>query len=419
MQNLLVEQSMQRALDQPGTAGFCCQKPTLLAIVTVDSMAWVLLRPWLEALEAAGYTVHLACRDTGYVEKLEGAGYIVHRMPLSRSFNPFAHIRPLLEIFRLLRRQRFCVINTHSPIAAALGRIAGFLVGRGPIVYTVHGFYFHEDMPFTRRRIFQGLEWVFGATTDSFMFVSEEDHRTAKALGIIRSRAKSMTIWNGVGLHSFYPRPEDRTEFQEVRTRLGIPQAAPVVCMVGRIVKEKGYREFLEMAVKVRQKHEGCHFLVVGATLASDRDQFGARFVSLVAEQGMTERFRFTGQVDEVAPLLRASDIFVLPSYREGFPRSVIEAMACGLPVVATNIRGSREAVVSGVNGFICPPRDSVQLTESVLQLLQSRELRHEMGARGRARAVELYDERLVQARFVSVIRESIEAHYVGGAYGQ
>jgi glycosyltransferase involved in cell wall biosynthesis len=382
----------------------------VLAIVTLDLMAWVLLRPWLDALRNAGCTVHLACRDTGYAHRLEDSGFVVHRMHLSRSFNPLAHVRPLLEILRLLRRGRYCAINTHSPIAAALGRIAGFVTRRGPLVYTVHGFYFHDEMPIAPRWIFQGLEWVFGAMTDLFMFVSDEDHRAAKALGIVRPHATSLTIWNGVALRSFYPRSEDMTEVRRVRHRLEIPHAAHVICVVGRIVKEKGYREFLEMAVRIRRQHEGCYFLVVGATLDSDRDQFGSRFASLVAERGMLDRFRFAGQVQEVAPFLRASDIFVLPSYREGFPRSVIEAMACGLPVVTTNIRGCREAVVDGATGFICPTHDSGDLSDRVLQLLRSPELRRGMGARGRARVEELYDERMVQSRFVGLIRESIGA---------
>jgi glycosyltransferase involved in cell wall biosynthesis len=395
--------------EQPLTS--CGAKPIVLAIVTLDSMAWVLLRPWLQALTRAGYTVHLACRDTGYVGQLEGAGYIVHRMNLSRSFNPFAHIRPLIEVVRLLRRQDACVINTHSPIAAAVGRVAGLLTGRRNVVYTVHGFYFHDGMPAMRRCFFQGLEWILGAVTESFMFVSDEDHRTAKSLGIVRPRAKSLTIWNGIELHSFRPRSESVAESTQVRAKLNVPEGAPICCMVGRIVKEKGYREFLEMAATVRRVYEDCHFLVVGATLASDRDQFGSRFASLVDQRGMLDRFRFTGQVNDVAPFLRASDIFVLPSYREGFPRSVIEAMGCGLPVVTTDIRGCREAVVNNVTGFICPARDSSQLTERVLRLLDDPELRREMGARGRARAVELYDERLVQARFVGLIGETVRAH--------
>jgi glycosyltransferase involved in cell wall biosynthesis len=126
----------------------------------------------------------------------------------------------------------------------------------------------------------------------------------------------------------------------------------------------------------------------------------------------LQERFRFTGFTDRVADYLQVMDIFVLPSYREGFPRSVLEAMGCELPVIATNIRGCRESVVDGETGFLVPPRDSSALAGAVGRLLENPDLARSMGAAGRARAVRLYDQRFVQKRFVEVIQNFLKQQY-------
>jgi glycosyltransferase involved in cell wall biosynthesis len=380
----------------------------LLVVVTVDIMVWNLLRPWLTALREAGYEVEIACADTGYTANLRDAGFVVHTLAFSRALNPFLHVRPFFQLSRLIRRGGFQLVNVHSPVAAAVGRVAAFTCSFRPIVYAVHGFYFHENSPRLSRAFFMTLEWVLGGMTDAFLFVSDEDHRTARLSGIARSGALTTTIWNGIDLKLFSPAGRGAPQSQAIRQNLGIPGNAPVVCIVGRIVKEKGYREFLDMAAAASQARPDVHFMVVGSTLASDRDQFGNTFTALVRSRGLSSRIHPAGQVHNPEAYLGASDIFVLPSYREGFPRSVIEAMGCGLPVVATNIRGCREGVVDGVTGFIVPPRDPSALTERVLYLLDNRETAAEMGRQGRDRAVQLYDGEAVRLRFVESIRATV-----------
>jgi lipopolysaccharide/colanic/teichoic acid biosynthesis glycosyltransferase len=174
-------------------------------------------------------------------------------------------------------------------------------------------------------------------------------------------------------------------------------------------VREKGYIEFAEMARLVSAGRSDVYFLVVGDALPSDRDGIVAELRSCVEAAGLQDRFRFAGFTDRVADYLQAMDIFVLPSYREGFPRSVLEAMSTALPVVATNIRGCREAVAHGETGFIVPPRNGAALAEAVSLLLGNPDLASRMGSAGRERAVRLYSHQLVQRRFVSVIENALQ----------
>ena len=383
------------------------EKPRLLAIVNVDSMAWVLLRPWLTGLQEAGYEVHIACAPGEYFARLAAQGFKMHAVSIRRSFRPWLHVRPFFELMKITRQGGFSIVNTHSAVAAATGRIAAWAGGCSAIIYTVHGFYFHDNMPAVPRSLFMAVEWILGRFTKVFMFVSDEDRRTATRTGIAPAKSRSITIFNGVDLDAFCPKETCAERVRAFKCQLGIDHAVPVVGIVGRIVREKGHREFLEMARYVAQKRNAI-FLVVGDSLPSDRDQFGAVFKKEVANAGLTPHFLFTGQTDQVPDYLRIMDIFLLPSYREGFPRSIVEAMATGLPVIATDIRGCREAVVHGMTGLIVPPKDGEALARAVDRLLSNPEEAKSMGRAGRQRAVELYDYRTVKRRFVDCVDETL-----------
>lgn len=374
----------------------------VLAIVTVDIMAWLLLRPWLEGLQSAGFEVHIACAKGKYYDQLAAAGFIMHPVSFHRTFNIFAHILPFFELIALLRSGKFQIVNTHSPVAAAVGRMAAVFASVDNIVYTVHGFYFHDRMPSFLRNQMVAIEWFLGRWTDAFMFVSDEDRIAAQRLGICGANARICTIYNGVDIDTFHPPPHSRAAV--LRLQHGFADR-PVVGVVGRIVKEKGYREFLDMAIALTHSGYDATYLVVGDSLPSDRDHFGPELRAQVAKANLAGRFVFTGMTDQVPDYLGLMDIFVLPSYREGFPRSILEAMAAGLPVVATDIRGCREAVVDGLTGYIVPPRDAKALRAAVESLLLNPERRAQMGNRARQIAVDRYDFRKVRKQFVAFIQ--------------
>ena len=397
-------------LDETTVTNETQQRQKILAICTVDIMAWKLLLPWFLGLLDAGFEVHIACAGSDWFENLAAYGFHMHDVPLRRRINPLVHIVPLWLLYRLMRRERFVLVNAHSPIAAAVGRLAGWLARVPLIIYTVHGFYFHDNMPRWKRRAFIALEWLLGRITDRFMFVSDEDRQTALREGIAANAAASATIYNGVDLEAYLPKSSGGAALDAARLRsqLRLPEGAPIVGIVGRVVKEKGYLEFAKMAKLVAASHNDVHFLVVGDALPSDRDGIVRELRKRVKAADLEERFRFTGFTDHVSDYLQLMNIFVLPSYREGFPRSVLEAMSCGLPVVATDIRGCREAVVDDETGLLVPPRNGAALARAVELLLRDPGLSARLGSAGRERAVRRYDQRLVQTRFVDFIQDAL-----------
>jgi glycosyltransferase involved in cell wall biosynthesis len=372
----------------------------VLVVVATDTMCWVLLKPWLQALSQAGYEVHIACSRGPDFPALAGLGFRMHDVRIRRTFNPLHHARPLWKIFRLVRQNRYDIVNTHSPVAAAIGRVAAWAARCKCVIYTVHGFYFHENMHPVPRTLFMIVEWIVGGLTDCFMFVSDEDRRTALRTGITRNAFHAEAILNGVELELF---PCRTAEQREQRGQIPALRDRRVIGIVGRIVKEKGYREFFKMARAIVKARADTAFLVVGDCLPTDRDQFGGDLRRQVHASGLEEHFFFTGFTAEVRRYLAMMDIFVLPSYREGLPRSILEAMACGLPVIATDIRGCREAVLDGATGLLVPPGDAQALTSAVLDLIDHPEKARQMGEEGRRRAVGLFDAELVRNRFVNV----------------
>jgi len=157
----------------------------------------------------------------------------------------------------------------------------------------------------------------------------------------------------------------------------------------------------------------------VGDSLPSDRDGVSKELRQWVSRAGIEHQFLFIGHTDSVDDYLKAMDIFVLPTYREGFPVSVLEAMATGLPIVATMIRGCREAVVDGLNGLLVPPRDSSALTDAVWSLVRSPESRASMGEAGRNRVIENFEQSIMADRFVRHVLDTyFEAAGMGSSKG-
>lgn len=175
--------------------------------------------------------------------------------------------------------------------------------------------------------------------------------------------------------------------------------------MVGRLVREKGYFELISAFAEVVKRVPDAVLIAVGGALVSDHDDAADEIFAAVQHAGIEKHVRFLSFRDDVERVLCASDVFVLPSHREGMPRSLIEAMAMGLPVVSTNIRGSREAVDPGTTGTLVAVGDVHALAEALVEQLQDEEVRVRYGKSAQAVARERFDESRIVKRQVDVIR--------------
>jgi glycosyltransferase involved in cell wall biosynthesis len=370
-------------------------------LCTVDFTLRTLLLPLVDAMEKCGWEVTCVCSDGKWVEQLRDDGYRIVTIPMSRKFTDlFSHLTAFLALYRLFRQRRFDVLHVHSPIAALLGRLAGRLAGVPLIIYTAHGFHFHDEMGKWKYHIFLFLEKMAGRLTDFIFTQSQEDRQAAVNHGLIE-QTKVAAIGNGVDPALFVPL--NAVAKASVRMELLIPASAIVVGVVCRMVREKGLVELLDAAMQVTAAVPNAYFLFVGERISSERDAPFDHEWQLAAER-LGPRLIAAGFRADVPRMLGAMDIFCLPSYREGMPRSIIEAMMMGLPVVATNIRGAREEVIPEETGLLVPVRDADALVHALKRLLFDEALCQRMGTAGRQRAIELYDETHVISRELSII---------------
>ncbi len=370
-------------------------------LCAVDFTLRHFLTALIDGMRAEGWSVTAVCSDGPFVPALRSAGYAIETVPISRGLNPVRHMASLVRLARLLRRERFDILHVHTPIAALLGRIAARLTGVPMVVYTAHGFYFHDDMHPLPKAIYTWLEWLGGRLTNLLFTQSEEDARTAVAKRFLPA-ARVVPIGNGVDVSSFDPARV--TTRAATRLKLGVPQEAVAIGMIGRMVAEKGFAEFLDAAETVVAQGFPVYFLAIGERLPSDHAA-GTEDRIRTAKARLGDRLVLTGLRSDVPDLLAAMDIFTLPSYREGMPRTIIEAMLMAKPVVATDIRGSREEVVAGETGILVPVRDASALSQAFITLASDPAMRQRMGEAGRMRALALYDESVVVAKQVAALR--------------
>ena len=378
--------------------------PKVCQLCAVDFTAKHFLLPLIDGMKQEGWSVTITCSNGKFVAGMREDGYHVKTISIARSMNPFLVVRSLVDLAMFFRREKFDVVHVHTPIAALIGRLAAKMVGVPFVIYTAHGFYFHDEMPAWKKWIYVLLERFGGLFTDLLFSQSHEDAHEAISLRIMPSH-KVIAIGNGVDPSQFIG--QDRLKQIEAKRLLGIPESAPVIGIVARLVQEKGYKEFFEAAILISRSLPNVYFLVVGERLVSDHS--GSIELALAqARKVLGARLIEAGLRKDVSVMLSAMTIFCLPSYREGMPRTIIEAMMMELPVVATKIRGVREEVVDGVTGILVPTRDSSALADALSELLKKPLRACQMGTEGRIRARKLYDEFMIVALQIREIRKRL-----------
>lgn len=368
----------------------------ILEITNVDFALRQFLLPLMRELRDAGHDVQGACAGGAHLEPVRAEGFTVHGVPMARSFSPLAQYRAFVALIRLIRQEKPDLVHGHMPISGLLARCAGRLCGVRIVAYTCHGFLFNQPGSWRRRMLSLVLEWAAGRITDLYMTVSREEARDARRLHLNRH---PIAIGNGRDPDRYHPDPATRAR---VRSELGVPEERPVVIVVSRLVRHKGHPELLRAMEDVPD----AELWVVGERLPSDH---GADLTAAFerARDRLGPRLRMLGYREDVPDLLKAADIFALPSHFEGLPMSVIEAMLTGLPVVATDVRGPREQVLDGKTGFLVPPGLSSPLARALRALTQNVVLRREMGAAGRQIACEDYDERHILKHVVVLMEKA------------
>lgn len=300
------------------------------------------------------------------VKYLESAGVETRCFPLLRHYNPLAAVLAVFTIAWYLRRESFDIVHTHSTEAGIVGRLAGAIAGTPALIHTVHGVPFTEDRSRYLNRFVLACERIVAPLTDSIVTNADVIAEEYLERGIGRP-GQYRTVYSGIPVE----------EYLDVASASDLPGERPRVLMVGRLVEGKGFDVLLDAIERTT-----CWYSVCIAGDGPLRDSLKANIVV----RGLEDRVFLLGYRGDLPAVLAASDLFVLPSYREGTPRVISEAMASGLAVVATDIAGIPEQVTDGENGYLIPTGDPDALAEALDTLLDDEEVRNRMGRESRKR---------------------------------
>ena len=373
--------------------------PRALFVATVDVTIWALLMPYMRALRQQGWRVEAAACPSGYAERIEAEGFVVHPVSFARSPLHLANIKGTHELLQLLRRGHFDVMHVHTPVAGFFGRWAAHVAGTPCVVYTAHGFHFHEYGGRISNAVFLAAERMAAHWTDILVTINRDDYVAAQLK--MSGHKLRIRYVPGVGLD---PQQYDSL----LPTRMPLPehgiQLSPDQCIVtwvGEFNPGKRPLEALRVLADLRRRG-----LSVCLVMAGDGPLL-ATVKAACAEWGLQDVCWFVGSIDWIPDLLAGSRLFIMTSQREGLPRAMMEAMAAGVPVVAYKIRGVRDLVEDGINGRLVLLGEAKQMADAVAELVLKPDVAHRMGNAGRVTIQEGFSLEAAMSQMMPVYAEA------------
>lgn len=357
-----------------------------LRIAVVANTSWYLYnfrRNLMQALREDGHQVVAIGGEGEFAQRLqaEGFGHVAVRFS-SDGTKPLRELQTVLELRKVLRRERIDLVLSYTPkgnIYAALTRWGGGMAQ----IMNVSGLGRAFVQPGPLGRLVTMLYRLTIGRTAWVFFQNEDDWRFFVERGLVQPEKASRLPGSGVDLQAFSPAPNPVHGDDSC-----------VFLMVARLLWEKGVGEYASAARLVRQTRPQARFQILGPFDDSPRRGVPRATLQAWVEERSVE---YLGQTDDVRPFLQAADCVVLPSYREGVPRSVLEAAATARPVITSNAVGCRDAVDDGSTGLLCEPRDVDDLADKLLRMIEmGPEGRRAMGLAGRAKMEREFDERAV-----------------------
>ncbi|HPT62343.1 MAG TPA: glycosyltransferase family 4 protein [Bacillota bacterium] len=286
------------------------------------------------------------------------------------------------QLASLLRNERIDLLHCNTPIGGLLGRLCARQARIHPVIYTAHGFHFFSGAPLLNQIVYKSAERFLARYTDVLVTINEEDFNAARKFRL-RKRGRVYKV-HGVGVHTNVGvQPGGQEHYRHrlyVREKLAIHRSAIVVVSVGELNRNKN-NEVIIRALGKLERNDIYYVLCGEGKLKDDLYRLAKRL-------GLGERVRFLGYRTDIEDILLMADIFVLPSFREGLSRALMEAMACGLPCVVSAIRGNKDLIDDGEGGILVPPSDVDAFCAAIRLLADDESIRHEMGAHNRRKVL-------------------------------
>lgn len=324
-------------------------------------------------------------------------------VPMSRSIHPIRDARSIWQMYKLLRRERFDIVHTHTAKAGLIGRIAARLARVPVVIHTSHGLPFYEGQSAATYHLYRWLEKLGALCCDA---LASQNRQDVSALQRLAPWRKVYFEGNGVDLEKLDGLGAAVTEerLQELRREYGLPEDRPVLLVAARFEPVKDHGLLLDALARL--KRDGALDWI---TVLAGSGPLEAEVRARAQREGLAGDIAFVGQQRAMAPWFKLADAVALTSEKEGIPRSLMEAMAFGKPIVATDVLGTRELVADGVTGMLVPYGESAELAEALGTVMRDAALRSRLGEAGRRRIEAEFTEALVVRRLHAMYRDTAE----------
>ena len=339
-----------------------------ILITCTDSMMKQFLEPHVKFLVENGFEIEIACSEVlnRFSEIQTDLSHLVriHRLDLKRS--PFAikaHIKGYRELRKIISNGHFDLIWTNEPVMGVITRLAAQKARKcgTKVLYMVHGFHFYSGAPIIKWLLFYPIERLMAEKTDILCTINREDYERAQTMGF-----SNVEYIHGVGINTDRMHSSDIQV--DIRKELNLPGDAFLVLSVGELNKNKNQQVIIRAIGRLNDPR--IHYLLCGK---GDQHE---KLERLAARLGVKDQIHFLGYRNDVIDICSQSDVFAMPSRREGMPVALLEAMYCGLPLVNSNARGIADVTENGLSGFIYNPDDSKCFSEGIKKLLNDPSLR-------------------------------------------
>lgn len=364
-------------------------------IMLVSNTGWYLFnfrRGLIQELLARRYRVVLVSPQDEYLPRLEEWGCETVAVPMdSKGSNPVRDFTLMMTLLSVYRRYRPQVILQNTIKPNIYGSMAARLLGI-PVINTITGLgtaFLHDDL---RQKIVRVLYRLSQGFASRIFFQNQEDMRSFVDAGLVSGKRVEHIPGSGVNLERFGLAP--------------LPLGEPFsFLMIARVMRDKGVVEYVDAARLVKADYPEVTFRLLGFLDVDNHSAISASQVDQWEQEGCLV---YLGKTDDVVPHIRQAHCVVLPSYREGLPKTLIEAAAVGRPLIATDAVGCRDVVIDGDNGYLCKVQDAADLARAMLRMIRLTDAeRTLMGERGNSMAREKYDEKIVIAKYLRAMADA------------
>lgn len=363
----------------------------ILIVSTVSRQFYLFEQGNIEVLKSLGHEIHAAANYSDANERLDALDIIRHHFDIQRSPFSLKNIKAYKQLKMLMKSENFDAVHCHSPMGGVLARLAAKSVGISPVIYTAHGFHFYKGAPLVNWLVYYPIEKFLSRYTNVLITINKEDYNLAQ-----KFKAKKVLYVPGIGV--------DTNKFSEVevnrdhkRKELDIPNDTVVLLSIGEMIKRKNHETALEALAKL--DNQNFLYLICG------RGELEDYLRNLVGTLGIEDKVRFLGFRNDIPEICVVSDIFVFPSYQEGLPVSVMEAMSAKLPIICSAIRGNTDLIENGKGGYLIHSNDVDGYIARIKELISDAELRKSMGQRN-VEVVKKCDKRVVKEKMNQLYEE-------------